>query len=148
MSPPTFLDANVPIYAAGRPHRLKEPCAQVLMLAAERPEAFLIDAEVLQELLHRYLALRLWPEGRDVFHRFADLMRERVEPVQAIDVEQAALLADELPELGARDLLHAAIMSRLGVQRVISADAGLDRLTEVERLDPMEIEAWRDGILN
>ncbi|MCH7523128.1 MAG: type II toxin-antitoxin system VapC family toxin [Chloroflexi bacterium] len=148
MSPPTFLDANVPIYAAGRPHRLKEPCAQVLMLAAERPEAFLIDAEVLQELLHRYLALRLWPEGRDVFHRFADLMRERVEPVQAIDVEQAALLADELPELGARDLLHAAIMRRLGVQRVISADAGLDRLTEVERLDPMEIEAWRDRILN
>ncbi len=147
MSPPTFLDANVPIYAAGRPHRLKEPCAHVLKLAAERPEAFLIDAEVLQELLHRYLALRLWPEGRDVFHRFADLMRERVEPVQAIDVEQAALLADELPELAARDLLHAAIMRRLGVQRVISADTGLDRLTEVERLDPMEIEAWRDRIL-
>ena len=147
MSPPTFLDANVPIYAAGRPHRLKEPCAQVLMLAAERPEAFLIDAEVLQELLHRYLALRLWPEGRDVFHGFADLMRERVEPVQAIDVEQAALLADELPELGARDLLHAAIIRRLEVQHIISADAGLDRLTEVERLDPMEIEAWRDGIL-
>ncbi len=48
MSRPTFLDANVPIYAAGRPHRLKEPCAQVLMLAAERPEAFLTDAEVLQ----------------------------------------------------------------------------------------------------
>ena len=148
MSPPTFLDANVPIYAAGRPHRLKEPCAQVLMLAAERPEAFLTDAEVLQELLHRYLALRLWPEGRDVFHGFADLMRERVEPVQAIDVEQAALLADELPELGARDLLHAAIMRRLGVQRVISADTCLDRLTEVELLDPMEIEAWCDGILN
>ncbi len=147
MSPPTFLDANVPIYAAGRPHRLKEPCAQVLMLAAERPEAFLTDAEVLQELLHRYLALRLWPEGRDVFHRFADLMRERVEQVQAIDVEQAALLADELPELGARALLHAAILRRLGVHRIISADAGLDRLTEVERLDPMEIEAWRDGIL-
>ena len=147
MSPPTFLDANIPIYAAGRPHRLKEPCAQVLMLAEERPEAFLTDAEVLQELLHRYLALRLWSEGRDVFHGFADLMRERVEPVQAIDVEQAALLADELPELGARDLLHAAIIRRLEVQHIISADAGLDRLTEVERLDPMEIEAWRDGIL-
>ena len=148
MSPLTFLDANVPIYAAGRPHRLKEPCAQVLMLAAERPEAFLTDAEVLQELLHRYLALRLWPEGRDVFHGFVDLMRERVEPVQAIDVEQAALIADELPELGARDLLHAAIMRRLGVQHIISADAGLDRLTKIERLDPMEFEAWRNGILN
>ncbi len=147
MSLPTFLDANVPIYAAGRPHCLKEPCAQVLMLAAERPEAFLTDAEVLEELLHRYLALRLWPEGREVFHRFADLMRERVEPVHAIDVEQAALLADELPELGARDLLHAAVLSRLGVQRIISADAGFDRLSEVERLDPTEIKSWRDTML-
>ena len=62
--------------------------------------------------------------------------RERVEPVHAIDAEQAALLADELPELGARDLLHAAIVRRLGVQCIISADAGFDRLADVERLDP------------
>src|SRR3990172_878982 len=89
MTPPTFLDANVPIYAAGRPHPLKEPSAQVLMLAAERPEAFVTDAEVLQELLHRYLALRLWPQGREVFRHFTELMRERVEPVQADDVERA-----------------------------------------------------------
>jgi hypothetical protein len=143
MSPPTFLDANVPIYAAGRPHRLKEPCAQVLMLIAERPEAFLTDAEVLQELLHRYLALRLWPQGKEVFHHFAALMRERVEPVQAIDVEQAALLADRYPDLGARDLLHAAVMSRLGIRRIVSADAGFDRLPEVERLDPTDIGLWR-----
>jgi hypothetical protein len=146
MSPPTFLDANVPIYAAGRPHRLKEPSSQVLMLAAERPAAFVTDAEVLQELLHRYLALRLWRQGKEVFHRFADLMRERVEPVHAADVEQAALLADEYPELGARDLLHAAVMQRLGVRRLVSADAGFDRLSGLERLDPMNVEEWRDKL--
>ena len=139
MSPPTFLDANVPIYAAGRPHRLKEPSAQVLMLVAERPQAFLTDGEVLQELLHRYLALRLWTQGRDVFHHFAELMRERVEAVHAIDVEQAALLADTYPDLGARDLLHAAVMSRLGVRSIVSTDAGFDRLPEVERLDPTDV---------
>jgi predicted nucleic acid-binding protein len=146
MIPPTFLDANVPIYAAGRPHRLKEPSSQVLMLAAERPASFVTDAEVLQELLHRYLALRLWPQGREAFHRFADLMRERVEPVQASDVEQAALLADEYPELGARDLLHAAVMRRLGVRRLVSADAGFDRLSALERLDPADVETWRDKL--
>ena len=146
MSPPTFLDANVPIYAAGRPHRLKEPSAQVLMLAAERPAALVTDAEVLQELLHRYLALRLWPQGKEVFHRFADLMRERVEPVHAADVEQAALLADEYPELGARDLLHAAVMQRLGVRRLVSADAGFDRLSGLERLDPMNVKEWREKL--
>jgi predicted nucleic acid-binding protein len=146
MIPPTFLDANAPIYAAGRPHRLKEPSSQVLMLAAERPASFVTDAEVLQELLHRYLALRLWPQGREAFHRFADLMRERVEPVQASDVEQAALLADEYPELGARDLLHAAVMRRLGVRRLVSADAGFDRLSALERLDPADVETWRDKL--
>lgn len=144
MTPPTFLDANVPIYAAGRPHRLKEPSARVLMLAAERPEAFVTDAEVLQELLHRYLALRLWPQGREVFRHFADLMRERVEPVLAADAEQAARLADEHPELGARDLLHTAVMQRLGVLRLVSADAGFDRLSQLERLDPTNVQAWRD----
>jgi predicted nucleic acid-binding protein len=102
---------------------------------------------VLQELLHRYLALRLWPQGKEVFHRFGDLMRERVEPVHAVDVEQAARLADEHPELGARDLLHAAVMRRLGVRRLVSADAGFDRLSALERLDPADIETWRDKLL-
>ena len=146
MSPPTFLDANVPIYAAGRPHRLKEPSAQVLLLAAQRPAAFVTDAEVLQELLHRYLALRLWSQGREVFRHFADLMRERVEPVHAADVEQAARLADEHPELGARDLLHGAVMRRLGIRRLVSADAGFDRLPGLERLDPMDVEKWREKL--
>lgn len=146
MSPPTFLDVNVPIYAAGRPHRLKEPSAQVLLLAAERPAAFVTDAEVLQELLHRYLGLCLWPRGKEAFHHFADLMRERVEPVDAADVEQAARLGDEYPELGARELLHAAVMRRLGVRRLVSADAGFDRLSGLERLDPVNVEEWLDNL--
>jgi hypothetical protein len=146
MSLPIFLDTNVPVYAAGRPHPLKEPCAQILMLVAERPQAFVSDAEVLQELLHRYLALHLWPQGREVFQWFAALMRERVEPVYAADVEQASTLADQYPELGARDLLHAAVMNRLGVRRILSADAGFDRLPELERLDPADVGAWRDRI--
>ena len=64
MSPAAFLDASVPTYAASRAHPLKGPCIQVLLLAAEHPQAFVTDAEVLQELLHRYLALRLWTQGR------------------------------------------------------------------------------------
>lgn len=64
MPSPIFLDANVPIYAAGRPHALKEPCVEVLTRVAERPQAFITDAEVLQELLHRYLALGRWPQDR------------------------------------------------------------------------------------
>ena len=56
MSPPAFTDANVPIYAAGREHENKEPCVRVLMMAAEHSLSFVTDVEVLQELLHRYVA--------------------------------------------------------------------------------------------
>jgi hypothetical protein len=148
MSPAAFIDANVPIYAAGRSHPLKEPCIQVLLLAAEYPQAFVTDAEVLQELLHRYLALRLWPQGREVFRRFAELMHERVEAVHASDVQRAGELADTHGELGGRDLLHAAVMQRLNVANIVSADAGFDRLLDVERLDPARLEDWRDVVLS
>ena len=143
MSPAAFIDANVPIYAAGRSHPLKEPCIQILWLAAEHPQAVVTDAEVLQELLHRYLALRLWPKGREVFQRFKVLMQGRVEAIQAADVQCAAGLADSHEELGGRDLLHSAVMQRLSVRRIISADAGFDRLPEVERLDPAKADEWR-----
>lgn len=146
MSPAAFLDANVPIYAAGRHHPLKEPCARILLLVAENPQAFVTDAEVLQELLHRYLALRLWPQGREVVRHFAELMQERVETVQAADVERAAQLADTHSELGGRDLLHAAVMERLHVRHIISADIGFDRLIQVGRLDPARVQDWRQRI--
>ena len=68
MSPPFFIDANVPRYAAGHSHPLKEPCARILRLATERPRTFFTAVEVLQELLHQYLALRLWPQGTEVLH--------------------------------------------------------------------------------
>ena len=58
MAFPLFVDANIPFYAAGRPHPLKEPCQQIVALAARHPRAFVTDAEVLQELLHRYVAIR------------------------------------------------------------------------------------------
>jgi hypothetical protein len=37
-------------------------------------------------------------------------------------------------------------MSRLGVRSIVSADAGFDRLPEVERLDPMDVGVWRDEL--
>ena len=141
MSLAAFLDTNVPIYAAGRAHPLKEPCIQVLLLAAEHPQAFITDAEVLQELLHRYLALRLWPRGREVFWRFNELMQGRVETVQVADVKQVAGMADTYSELDSRDFLHAAVMRRLGLRRVISADVGFDRLPGIESLDPAALDS-------
>ena len=117
------------------------------MLAAEHPASFVTDAEVLQELLHRYLALRLWAQGRAVLTEFALLMRDRVEPVYADDVGDAASLAGRYSGLSARDLLHVAVMRRLGVSRIATADRAFDRIQELQRLDPAGVETWRANIV-
>ncbi len=143
MMSPIFIDANVPMYAAGRSHALREPCIQILTLAAQRPRAFFTDAEILQELIHRYVAIQRWTESREVFYGFASLMRGRIEPVYARDVEQAAALADRSLGLSARDLLHAAVMARVGADRLISADQDFDRVAHLSRLDPMDVATWR-----
>lgn len=102
------------------------------------------DAEVLHELLHRYLAPRLWSgQGRQVFEYFAELMVQRVEPVHAEDVEKAASLVEQSRDVSARDLLHLAVMKRLGVRQIVSADADFDRWPDVERLDPTGMKVWR-----
>ncbi len=145
MSPAAFIDANVPIYAAGREHPYKAPCARVLMLAAEHPQSFVADAEVLQELVHRYVASGRWTLGREVLFSFAEVMRDRIEPVYAKDILEAADLADRSPDISARDLLHAAVMQRVGATEIVSVDSNFDRLPGITRLDPMRVEDWGES---
>jgi uncharacterized protein len=150
-----FLDANIPTYAAGRDHPLKDPCKEVLRLAARHPRSFFTDAEVLQEMLHRYLALRRWLEGKRVVLDFAALTAGSIEPVTAGDVVRACDLADQYAarhgaRLAARDLLHAAVMLRAEGEaaKIVSADGDFDELAaeSIERLDPAGIEVWRQEI--
>lgn len=146
MIPAVFIDANVPIYAAGREHSCKAPCARVLMLAAEHPQSFVTDAEVLQELVHRYVALGRWALGREMLHGFAEVMHDRIEPVYARDILEAAELAGGNPGISARDLLHAAVMQRVGAAQIVSVDGDFDRLPNITRLDPLHVEEWGDSL--
>ena len=148
MSPPAFIDANVPIYAAGRDHPKKEPCTRVLEMVAEHPRSFVTDSEVLQELLHRYIAVDRWALGREVLRSFAEVMHDRIEPVYEEDIHLAARLADSHPGTSSRDLVHAAVMRRLGADRVVSTDTDFDRLPDMARLDPAAIAQWGDSVLD
>ena len=142
MSPVAFIDANVPIYAAGREHPHKKPCADILVLVADNPRLFVTDAEVLQELVHRYLAQGRWVLGHEVLRAFALVMQERIEPVYAGDILAAADLADRHLGVSSRDLVHAAVMLRLEVEQVVSADTDFDRIPGITRLDPMLVGEW------
>ncbi len=147
MSPAALIDTSVPMYAAGSQHRYKGPCARILMLAAENSQAFFTDAETLQEILHRYIAIRRWPLGMEVLKEFTYIMQRRIEPVYADDVLAAASLAGRYPGSDARDYMHAAVMQRLGVQRIVSTDKGFDGIPGITRLDPARVDEWEGAVL-
>ena len=142
MPPATFIDANVPIYAAGREHPYREPCIRVLAAVNDKPEAFVTDAEVFQEIMHHYLRTERWEAGQVVVESFAAMMQGRVSPVTIDDVLAAGLLANTHRGLSSRDLLHLAVMRRLGVARIVTADADFGRVPGIIRLDPADDGAW------
>ena len=138
----TFIDANVPIYAAGREHPYREPCIRVLAAVNENPDGFVTDAEVFQEIMHHYRRTQRWDAGQTVVETFATMMRGRVSPVTIDDVLATGRLANEHQDLSTRDLLHLAVMRRLGVNRVVTADADFGRVPGVIRLDPVDFGEW------
>jgi uncharacterized protein len=131
------------MYAGGQPHPLHAPCVKVLTLARDRPQTFFTNVEVLQETLHRYLAIGAWSCGKLILEEFVALTHNRIETVIVLDVDQAAALADQYPGLSARDLLHVAVMARLGATQIVSADRGFGRIGQVERLDPADVDTWQ-----
>lgn len=146
-SPVGLLDTNVFMYAAGQEHPLKEPCTRVMEMVVAYPDRFLADAEVFQEIMHRYRSVRRWSLGRAAFNGFTELMHGRIEPVYAEDVVHAAALADDHPGVSSRDLVHAAVALRLGVSHIISTDTDFDPLPVVTRLAPERIDEWAEALL-
>lgn len=146
MTSVAFVDANIPIYAAGRDHQYKEPCALIIRAIANNPTQFMTDAEVLQEMMHHYRRSNSWTTGREVFRRFEALLQGRIEPTLAEDISLAARIADESEGSSSRDLVHASVMRRCGASLCISADTDFDRIQGVRRLDPMELHVWQQEI--
>jgi predicted nucleic acid-binding protein len=130
-----LIDANIFMYAAGAEHSHKMPSVAVLRRIALGEIDAAVDAEVLQEILHRYRAIRRWEEGREVYA----LARRIVPLVVAITdqvVDRARDLLDGDARLGARDALHAAVVFDRGMKGVCSYDRDLDRVVGLRRFEP------------
>ena len=52
-----LIDSNIPMYLVGSEHSNKEAARRLAESAVSRGEQLLTDAEVLREILHRYLAI-------------------------------------------------------------------------------------------
>lgn len=132
-----LVDANIFMYAAGAEHPHKEPSRKFLEQVALGKIEVALDAEVLQELLHRYRAIGRWSEGRHVY----DLARQIVPvviPITAQVLDRARSLLDQYPALSARDSLHAAVAQSHGARAICSYDRDFDEVEGLHRIEPSE----------
>ena len=128
-----FIDSNVPMYLIGAPHPHKETVRRMLETSIARGDRLVTDAEVFQEILHRYFAIHRPDAIQAAFDALHGVV-DQVFSVELGDVEQAKALMLTVKSLSARDAVHAAIMQRRGVRRLMSLDAGIDVLPWVERI--------------
>jgi predicted nucleic acid-binding protein len=130
-----LIDTNIIMYAAGAPHTHKGPSVRMLEQVAAGEVEATIDAEVLQEILHRYRAINRWDDGKQVY----DLTRRLfpvVIPVTAAILDRARQLLDTDATIMARDALHAAVVLEERLDGVISFDHDFDRIAGVVRREP------------
>jgi predicted nucleic acid-binding protein len=119
-----FVDSNVFIYAVGRPHPLRSEAQNFFLNARRRSHTLVTSAEVLQELLHVYL-----PVGRmqtlDAALELATRGIDEIYPVDADTVLHARHLADQIPSLDARDLLHLSLCQLRRIHQIKTFDRNL-----------------------
>lgn len=128
-----FIDSNIPMYLIGAPHPNKDAARRLLEICIERAERLVTDAEVLQEILHRYTAIRRPDAIQPAFNALLGVVDE-VFPIEGQDVESARDLLLGKSGLSSRDALHVAIMRRHGLRQVLTFDTAFDRAPGVERI--------------
>jgi uncharacterized protein len=130
-----LVDSNVFMYAAGADHPNKQSASRFLEKVATGEIEAAVDAEVLQEILHRYRSIGRWSEGRRVY----DLARKivpRVVAVTGVTLDRSRALMDAYSQILARDAVHAAAVIETGAEGLCSFDRDFDQIREVRRIQP------------
>jgi hypothetical protein len=128
-----LVDSNVPMYLVGTAHPLKADAQRLLERCITDRERLVTDAEVLQEILHRYVAIDRLDAIQPAFDALLGLVDE-VFPVDLPAVTRARSIVLGSRRLSARDAIHVAVMERHGIRRILSFDAGFDGYPGVQRL--------------
>ncbi len=128
-----LVDSNVPMYLVGAEHPHKVDARRLLERAIAEKRRLVTDAEVLQEILHRYVAIN----RRDAIQPCFEVLLEVVDEVLTVDleiVERARDIVIGHPDLTARDAVHLAVMREHGIEQILSFDRHFDGLPGITRM--------------
>lgn len=128
-----LIDSNVPMYLVGGTHPHKKDAQRLLERLSMDSRRLVSDAEVLQEILHRYVSI----ERRDAIQPAFDALLGLVDEVFPITVEilnGAREVVLGSPALSARDAIHVAAMRQHAVEEILSFDRAFDQVPGIRRL--------------
>jgi predicted nucleic acid-binding protein len=128
-----LVDSNIPMYLVGAPHPHKRDAQRLLEKLVSERQRLVTDAEVLQEILHRYAAIG----RRDAIQPAFDVLLgvvDQVLPVDQAAVQRAKEIVLGHRHLSARDAVHLAIMEQHGIERILTFDAEFDGFPGISRL--------------
>jgi uncharacterized protein len=128
-----LIDSNVPMYLVGAPHPHKADAQRLLENLISDRQRLVADAEVLQEILHRYVAINRRDAIQPAFNALLGIADEML-AVDRATAERAKEIVMGHPHVSARDAVHLAIMEQHGIERILSFDSGLDGFPGVTRL--------------
>ena len=130
-----FIDTAVIMYAGGGDHPLRDPCGRIIAGIGDGEIDAVTSAEVVQEILHRFISIRRPDAGRIQAMEVLDLFAP-VLPITHALMRRVPDLAEAYPRLAARDLVHVATCIHEGIAEIVSPDRGFDQVAEVRRIDP------------
>ena len=116
-----FIDSNIPMYLIGAPHPHKSESQLLLERLIAARQRLVTDAEVLQEILHRYTAIGKREAIGPAFQVVLDIVDE-VLGIEKADVLRAGEIAQNRVLMSARDAVHIAVMERHGIRSILSFD--------------------------
>lgn len=128
-----FVDSNIPMYLVGSADAERLRARRLLERLVTEERRLVTDAEVLQEILHRYAAIRCLKAVQPAFEALLGVV-DAVFPVELADVQRAKEILLGFEGLSARDAIHAATMERNGIEEIVTFDVGFDRLPRVRRI--------------
>jgi uncharacterized protein len=121
------------MYLVGTPGSHKTDAQRLLERLVSQRQRLVTDAEVLQEILHRYVAINRRHDIQPAFDALLNVVDE-ILPVDQTAVERAKQIVLSYQRLFARDALHLAVMEQHGIDRILTFDAGFDGFPGVTRL--------------
>ena len=135
-----LYDTNVFVYALGAEHPYREPCREIVRLAAEGALRGEASTDLVQEFLH-YRARRIGDRDQALEATRDVAALCKLHPLRPADVATAFDLYGRHERLTARDAFFAAVAVNRGIETILSSDRDFDGIDGLTRVDPLDGDA-------